>query len=259
MSEAQGPPVPAGWYPDPSGASQWRRWDGTSWAAETMPYGPPPPDPAWVLREQLTWNSLRVFAPLALVAPSATAVVLAAQTADLGPFRSWIQRAWNVHGGTVPPVPTVRSTPLEGATQFAVLFAVLIGLLAWSRFCVASVRVAALARYPQRHNPAWASFALLIPLLGPLVASSATRDSLPQGHEARRLLEWGWGLVLLGQLAVFSTIAVVSTTPSVLAAWLAAAASVVVWSAAAVMLPLGLGAIADDHQSLRARPAGRPS
>ncbi len=31
--------VPPGWYPDPSGARQWRVWTGTTWSEVTRPYG----------------------------------------------------------------------------------------------------------------------------------------------------------------------------------------------------------------------------
>lgn len=31
--------VPPGWYPDPSGARQWRVWTGTNWSEVTRPYG----------------------------------------------------------------------------------------------------------------------------------------------------------------------------------------------------------------------------
>lgn len=31
--------VPPGWYPDPSGARQWRVWTGTAWSEVTRPYG----------------------------------------------------------------------------------------------------------------------------------------------------------------------------------------------------------------------------
>jgi uncharacterized protein DUF2510 len=30
---------PPGWYPDPSGARQWRVWTGTAWSDVTRPYG----------------------------------------------------------------------------------------------------------------------------------------------------------------------------------------------------------------------------
>jgi hypothetical protein len=33
--------IPPGWYPDPSGARQWRVWNGTSWSELTRPYGEP--------------------------------------------------------------------------------------------------------------------------------------------------------------------------------------------------------------------------
>ena len=40
MSTTPPPEVPPGWYPDPSGARQWRVWTGTAWSELTRPYGP---------------------------------------------------------------------------------------------------------------------------------------------------------------------------------------------------------------------------
>lgn len=40
MSSRPSATIPPGWYPDPSGARQWRVWNGTSWAHLTQPYGP---------------------------------------------------------------------------------------------------------------------------------------------------------------------------------------------------------------------------
>ena len=39
MSDTGGS-VPAGWYPDPSGARQWRVWNGTAWSNVTRAYAP---------------------------------------------------------------------------------------------------------------------------------------------------------------------------------------------------------------------------
>lgn len=260
-AEAASGGVPAGWYPDPTGAAQWRHWDGGSWGEATTPYGPPPPDAAWVLREQLTWGYLRAVAPLALVAPAASAIVFAAQTSSYGPVRRWIQRfssAW-LHGQPVPAMPAVKGSPIASATEFAVFLAVLVGLLAWARFARAAVQVAVLARYPQRHHPTWVGFVLVVPLLGPVVAGSATRASLPKGHEATRVLDVGWTSVLLGQLSFAAVVATVWSTSSLVAAWVVAACCAVAWAVAAVALPLGLSAIAEDHESLRVRAAARPS
>jgi Protein of unknown function (DUF2510) len=41
-------PVPSGWYPDPSGARQWRVWTGTVWSELTRPYGEAAPAPSIV-------------------------------------------------------------------------------------------------------------------------------------------------------------------------------------------------------------------
>jgi Protein of unknown function (DUF2510) len=38
--------VPSGWYPDPSGARQWRVWTGTQWSELTRPYGDVAPAPS---------------------------------------------------------------------------------------------------------------------------------------------------------------------------------------------------------------------
>ena len=39
---------PSGWYPDPSGARQWRVWTGTQWSELTRPYGDVAPAPSIV-------------------------------------------------------------------------------------------------------------------------------------------------------------------------------------------------------------------
>ena len=39
MSFATPNVIPPGWYPDPSGARQWRVWNGTTWSNITRPYG----------------------------------------------------------------------------------------------------------------------------------------------------------------------------------------------------------------------------
>ena len=39
-------PVPSGWYPDPSGARQWRVWTGSQWSELTRPYGEAAPAPS---------------------------------------------------------------------------------------------------------------------------------------------------------------------------------------------------------------------
>ena len=42
MSLTPPPVVPPGWYPDPSGARQWRVWTGERWSEVTRPYGERP-------------------------------------------------------------------------------------------------------------------------------------------------------------------------------------------------------------------------
>lgn len=70
-------PTPAGWYPDPENPSQSRYWDGTSWAAPSMP--PPTSAPMYAgstyatskPQDYLIWSILNLVClclPLGIVA-----------------------------------------------------------------------------------------------------------------------------------------------------------------------------------------------
>ncbi len=48
MSLTPPPAVPPGWYPDPSGARQWRVWTGERWSDVTRSYGERPTPPSLV-------------------------------------------------------------------------------------------------------------------------------------------------------------------------------------------------------------------
>jgi hypothetical protein len=248
---------PMGWYPDPGGDPQWRRWDGTTWSDATMPFGPPPPDEWTLRRARAAWLYLRPLAPWAIAAPAVLAITVAAQSATFAPLRVWFHAYLQAvaHHRSTPALPstTAPTSLLITLARYAVFFATLFGVMGWVRFCVASMRVAANARYPRRHNPTATSIAMIVPFLGPILAALASRDCLPVGHEARRALSLGWSLVLLGELGSIGVYLTVFSTSSVLAAWAVAAASAAVWVAAAIELPIGLEAIADDHASLGVR------
>lgn len=253
-----------GWYPDPGGTPQWRRWDGTTWSDATMPFGPPPPDEWTLRRARAAWLYLRPLAPWALAAPALLAITVAAQSAAFAPLRVWFHAYLEAatHGRPAPPLPAVGSTSTSlviTLTNYAVFFATLFGVIGWVRFSVSSMRVAASARYPKQHNAAVTSIAMIVPFLGPVLAGLASRDCLPVGHEARRALGLGWSLVLLGQLGTFAVYLTVASTSSVLAAWMVAAACAALWVGAAIELPIGLEAIADDHASLGVRLGASPS
>lgn len=57
MSEA----IPAGWYPDPSGARQWRVWTGVTWSEVTRPYGEPVDTPPFEENLELLLALRRAF------------------------------------------------------------------------------------------------------------------------------------------------------------------------------------------------------
>ena len=200
-------PPPDGWYPDPSGAAQWRRWDGTSWGSATLPYGPPPPDASSLLVERGAWLFLRTIAPWGLIAPALLALAMAADSATLAPLRHFLRQWWeaDLHHRPLPQVPaTGTSSGAVSVTFFVVWLVTIVGIGAWLRFVLASSRVAAAATYPRRQGPTWTCLSIFIPFVGPAVAASASRAWLPQGHEARQALSFGWGLVALGELLVLA-------------------------------------------------------
>lgn len=249
---------PIGWYPDPSGAAQWRRWDGTSWGEATMPYGPPPPDAASLQLERNAWQFLRGVAPWGLLAPALFAFALASDSATFGPLRRYVRQWWNadLHHRPLPPVPTTGTSSTAVSLTYVVVWLVsIVGIGAWLRFTLASTRVVTLARYPSRHHAAWTCVTFFIPILGPLVALSASCEWLPDGHEARRSLVVGWWLVAAGEIAIVALWATTLSTSSLAAAWGVAAVCAAIWTAAAIELPRGLQAIAEDHASLGVRRA----
>ncbi|HEV3213472.1 MAG TPA: DUF2510 domain-containing protein [Acidimicrobiales bacterium] len=256
---ASSPSVPpVGWYPDPSGDAQWRRWDGTSWGEATMPYGPPPPDAVSLQTERRAWLLLRGVAPLGLLAPALFAIALAADSATFGPLRRYVREWWNadLHHRPLPPVPaTGSSSAVVSLTYVTVWLVSIVGIGAWLRFTLASSRVVAAARYPSRQHAGWTCVSFFIPVLGPLIARSASRAWLPDGHEARRSLGVGWSLVAAGELAVTALWATTLSTSSLAAAWCLAVVAAAVWVLAAIELPRGLEAIAEDHASLGVRRA----
>lgn len=261
LARAAGTP-PGGWYPDPGGAAQWRRWDGTSWGTATLPYGPPPPDATSLLIERSAWVFLRAVAPWGLIAPALLAIAWAADSATLGPLRRFVRAWWeaDLHHRPLPQVPTTGSSSTTvSVTLFVVWLVTIVGIGAWLRFALASSRVATAARYPRRQYPLWTCLSFFIPLVGPAVAASASREWLPEGHEARPMLSVGWALVAAGELLVLAVWTVSLTTASLAAVWAVAGVCAAVWLAAAVELPKGLEAIADDHASLGVRRAPAPS
>jgi hypothetical protein len=255
---------PAGWYPDPSGAAQWRRWEGTTWGNATMPFAPKPPDASSLDRERAAWWSLRTIAPWAIAAPALAGISLASESPAFGRVRRWLRGYVNaeLHHHSYPALPQSAipsSSGLDSLVTIVVSVLTVIGIVSWMRFCSSSIHVAKGASYPQRHRPVAAGASLIVPVVGPLVASAASRASLPTGHEARQVLGIGWMLVVLGEAAFLGLYATVLSTSSMALAWGLAALCALSWFAAAYELPLGLRAIAEDHESLDVRLRRSPS
>jgi hypothetical protein len=227
-----------------------------------MPYGPPPPDASSLQLERSAWLLLRGVAPWGLVAPALFAIALAADSATFGPLRRYVREWWNadLHHRPLPALPTTASSSIAVSLAYVAVWLVsIVGIGAWLRFTLASSRVVAGARYPSRHRAASTCCAFFIPVLGPLVALSASCGWLPEGHEARRALTVGWWLVATGEVAIGALWATTLATSSLLATWSLAIVCAVIWSAAAVELPRGLEAVAEDHASLGVRRTPAPS
>lgn len=249
---------PEGWYPDPGGAPQWRRWLGTTWGDTTMPYAPKPPDAQALIREQDYWSSLRPLARIAIGAPALAAISLAAESPKFAVARRWVRAYFDasLHHRATPSLPAnayPQSSTIDSLVTIAVTVLGILGLLAWLRFSAQAIRVAASAKYPQRHGPIAASASLLVPLIGPLVASAASRANLPTGHEARSVLNRGWALVVAGETAYLALNVTELWTASLALTWVVASVCIIAWGSAAYVLPLGLAAIAEDHETLAVR------
>ena len=265
MSDAPQAPSsapPPGWYPDPGGTAQWRRWEGTTWGQATMPFGPAPPEPWTLLRARVAWQRLHPIAPWAIAAPAVGAALVAAQSSTYASLRAWV-RAYvsaEIHSRPLPVMPTaIGTSPLVVTiTHTVALVATLLGVFAWLGFCAASIRVARSAGCPQHHGPVTTCLAFFVPLVGPVVSWLASRACLP-AHESRRPLGRGWLLVGLGQALSIGTYVAVLTTPSMVVAWVVASCCAVTWLAAAFALPVGLEAIADDQASFGVRLGASPS
>jgi len=254
--------TPPGWYPDPGGLAQWRRWEGTTWSTATLPYGPAPPDEWLLAQDRLAARFLHSVAPWGLVAPAFGAAAYASwSSSSFGPLRIWFHAATAAIQRS-QPLPTMPQSHMPTAvtlTFWAVWLVSIIGVGAWLRYTLAATRVVAAAGYPARRHAAWTCLGFFIPFVGPLIAGTASREWLPVGHEARPVLTVGWTLVAIGEVAVAALWITAIVSSSVAAAWALAGACALAWVGAALELPRGFEAIADDHVSLGVRRAARPS
>jgi hypothetical protein len=226
-----------------------------------MPFAPMAPDELSIQRERMAWAFLRRYAPPGIAMPAVVAILLASQRASFTALRKWFRENWSAlaHNRATTRAPSLPTPATFEVLNFIVYVIAFLGLWYYLRFSAASIRVAVEARYPQRHHAVVAGLALLVPVLGPLVAWSATSASLPSGHEARGVLRLGWGLVVLGEIAFFAVNLALLSTSSLFVIWGIVAVCGLAWLAAAYELPRGLGAIADDHDSLSVRGQLRPS
>ena len=265
-SRAPTPTPPDGWYPDPSGAAQWRRWDGAAWGAATLPYGPPPPSASTLLVERSAWQLLRVVAPWGLLAPACPRArarrgePLARSGAPLPAHVAW-DAALQHRPLPQAPAATGAGSGAVSTTILVVWLVTIVGIGAWLRF-VARV----LARRRRGHVSTPTGACVDVPLvLHPLRRPRRRRDArvaagcpratrragVPVDRMGARRDRRGArdrGLDRHARRPRRSPRPGASPRPAPCA-----------WVAAAVELPKGLEAIADDHASLGVRRAPAPS
>ena len=164
-----------------------------------MPYGPPAADGLTLARERAAWQRAARDRARGGSSPRRSARRASRRSPRASPrcgrwFRPWLRAT--LAGTTPPPMPatSVASPALVTLVWYLVAILALIGVSGWLRFTMASMRTAALARYPSRHHGVATCVLFFLPLVGPLVAMSASKGCLPTGHEARRTLTIGWWL-----------------------------------------------------------------
>jgi hypothetical protein len=186
MTSPYGGSTPAGWYPDPSGSSQQRYWDGTQW---TEHYAPA----AGYAQQAPGYAQPHAARPPVGPAPNLWwAVPAAALLAFIGCAGKWVAASFN--GDEVK-----SETGLTGGDGWLTLIAVLIALglmIGWRQNRLRGLAIAAAIL---------AAIAALFPLIYIIDPSS--------GAEAIIQPDWtrGWGLwpAFLGSLALAAVCAVV--------------------------------------------------
>ncbi len=236
MDAAASGAAPPGWYPDPSGTTTWRWWDGYQWTAHISPPVAPPIYPPVAPPQPQTWAH---GAHGAYVAPAAgpytgpwaglpripSAHERFASEKDMAPWAkrafvgilavtvlmaitAWPEGAWirsvveqvtsQVDAG-VTNVTVNRPVGLTVVTSVVLLFqiAIFVVLLNWQYSAAKTARV---LDVPAVHSAGLGVGSWFIPVVNLWFPYQAIRDCLPSGDPGRRIVLRMW-LCYLGAIA----------------------------------------------------------
>jgi len=136
MSSTGSTPIPRGWYPDPSGTTAWRWWDGSAWTEHTSAPAPSAPEaylatayPAYQPARAVPsvydrFSSEMKTVPWGKLAFLAFVLVAVAQLLTVWAEASWFRHAYDVIRTTptgVTPVLPTQSSRLALASQLTLL------------------------------------------------------------------------------------------------------------------------------------------
>jgi hypothetical protein len=194
--------VPPGWYPDPSGARQWRVWTGTMWSELTRPYGEPVVTAPVVaslalisaLHRLVRYGIVATFAGLGLVVS-----VLAHWPGTHQPTPLWFAETASDAGVALLVVGSVLYAlalrELEGSWS---LYAVLPGLNVLAAGALVTQRLA--------HRPQLLRLATQAALLGLFIAFARAQPWLCVAPVLVALDHYQWTSSLLDRLTAPATV-----------------------------------------------------
>ena len=251
--------VPPGWYPDPSGTSTWRWWDGLQWTEHLHPVpgpaqphlGPAPApwaagaaDPLLVARraEDRAWLlagwSVWVFAAATILQ---NAVLLAAGSS----FRHQLHQLFTEAQHNQPTQNTINQLSVPAWVNLfdlLIIPAAVLFLIWQYRAC----KVARFRGYPTRISAGLGVGGWFIPVVNFWFPYLAMRDCLPPSHPLRPLGIWAWLSYLAGSLLIGTSVVV--SIFSTGGAVIPLAIGSVAWVGAATLGTRLMRAIRDDHQ-----------
>jgi len=251
--------APAGWYPDPSGESAWRYFDGTAWTPHLQPeqvHAPTLPHEAAEAGRRAR-QVRRVGIPLLVAAAVLSGAALLLEQHYAFSIRDWMVESWHrIEAASQDPnrpTPVLPTIPTEPGGPAALrLFGLLgsvVGLVVLLRWQLRAARLGRLLGYPSHIAPGLGVGGWFIPVANWFLPYLALRDLLPPDHPGRRRVAWFWGLWLASSVPALALtlVGAATKTPGL---W---DAGVLIWGAcnltALFFLDSSVAAVEADHGS----------
>jgi hypothetical protein len=257
---APGPPF--GYYPDPSGAAQWRWWSGRQWGDQTLDRRGGNRNAlqravereATMAKALLDWICTTVA-----IAAAFRALVEFATVPDQLRLARWAHRvmAASLHGQSNLTAALQRepTTTTTGALHLAQVlantstFITLAGAVVFLRFLRRAVGTASIVGYPARYSVRGATIAWFVPFVNLVVPNLALADCLapadPRRRATRALLVASLAVLLVPATELLSFASPSRATCAI--ASIVTAAATVAW---AVTAHRAVAAVHHDHANV---------